>query len=110
MHKVLDLRNQREMSVIALRVYLKKVWTVWDKTELSFFQLDFPADKMVSYSKFKESHLALSSLKRNIAAFLDKLEIDALSRHYFLKQWSVVSSHDQSWRQYNAADYVPTLI
>ena len=38
---------------------------------------------MVSYSKFKECHLALSSLKRNIAAFLDKLEIDALLRHYF---------------------------
>ena len=50
---------------------------------------------MVTYSKFKECHLALSSLKRNIAAFLGKLEIDDLSLHYFLKQWSVVSSHDQ---------------
>ena len=50
---------------------------------------------MVTYSKFKECHLALSSLKRNIAAFLGKLEIDDLSLHYFLKQWSVVSSHDK---------------
>ena len=74
---------------------VKKVWVVWDKGNLSFFQLDFPAGKMVSYSKFKECHLALSSLKRNIAAFLSKIEIDDLSRHCFSKQWSVVSSHDQ---------------
>ena len=40
---------------------------------------------MVTYSKFKECHLALSSLKRNIAAFLGKLKIDNLSRHYFFK-------------------------
>ena len=77
------------------RVCLKKVWVVWDKVDLSFCQVDFPACKMVTYSKFKECHLALSSLKRNIAAFLGKLKIDNLSRHYFLKQWSVVSSHDQ---------------
>ena len=50
---------------------------------------------MVTYSKFKECHLTLSSLKRNIAAFLGKLEIDDLSLHFFLKQWSVVSSHDE---------------
>ena len=72
------------MSVIEFRVCLKKVWTVWDKTDLSFFQLDFPAGKMVSYSKFKECHLDLSSLKRS-AAFLDKLEIDDLSLNYFFK-------------------------
>ena len=54
-----------------------------------------PAGKMVSYSKFKECHLALSSLKRNIPAFLGKLKIDDFSRHYFLKQWSAVSSYDQ---------------
>ena len=65
------------------------------QADLSFSQLDFPAGKMVTYSKFKECHLALSSLKRNIAAFLSKLKIDDFSRHYFLKQWSVVSSHDQ---------------
>ena len=58
-------------------------------------QSRLPADKMVTHSKFKECHLALSSLKRNIAAFLGKLEIDDLSLHYFLKQWSVVSSHDK---------------
>ena len=77
------------------RVCLKKVWVVWDKVDLSFCQVDFPACKMVTYSKFKECHLALSSLKRNIAAFLGKHEIDDLSLHFFLKQWSVVSSHDQ---------------
>ena len=63
------------------------------QSPLILCQLDFPAGKMVSYSKFKECHLALSSLKRNIADFLGKLKIDDLSRHYFLKQWSVVSSH-----------------
>ena len=70
---------------------LKKVWVVWDKADVSFCQLDFQAGKMLSYSKFKECHLALTSLKRNIAAFLGKLETDDLSLHYFLKQWSVVS-------------------
>ena len=84
MHEVLDLRNQREMSVIEFRVCLKKVWTVWDKTDLSFCWLDFPAGKIVS-KQFKACHLDLSSLKRNIAAFLAKLETDALSRHYFFK-------------------------
>ena len=62
LYEGLDLRNQREMSVIEFRVQLKKVWAVWDKTALSFCQLDFPAGKMVSYSKFKECHLDLSSL------------------------------------------------
>ena len=47
-------------------------------------QVDFPAGKIVSYSKFKECHLDLSSLKRS-AAFLDKLEIDDLSLNYFFK-------------------------
>ena len=76
----IDLRDQRKMS--AIEVCLKKVWVVWDKTDLSFSQLDFPAFKMVSYSKFKECHLALSSSKkRSRAAFLDKLEIDDLSRY-----------------------------
>ena len=54
------------------------------QSQLILCQLDFPAGKMVSYSKFKECHLALSSLKRNIADFLGKLKIDDLSRHYFL--------------------------
>ena len=54
-----------------------------DKTDLSFCQLNFPAGKVVSYSKFKECHLDLSSFKRNIAAFLGKLEINDLSRHFF---------------------------
>ena len=71
------------MSAIEFRVCLKKVWMVCDKTDLSFCQLDFPASKMVSYSKFKECHLDLSSFKRNIAAFLGKLEINDLSRHFF---------------------------
>ena len=84
LHEVLDLRNQREMFVIEFRVQPKKGWTVWNKTDLSFCQLDFPAGKMVSYSKFKECHLDLSSLKRS-AAFLDKLEIDDLSLNYFFK-------------------------
>ena len=76
----IDLRDQRKMS--AIEVCLKKVWVVWDKTDLSFSQLDFPAFKMVSYSKFKECHLALSSSKkRSRAAFLAKLEIDDLSRY-----------------------------
>ena len=66
------------------RVCLKKVCVVWDKTDLSFCQLDFPGGKMVSYSKVKECHLDLSSLKRS-AAFVDKLEIDDLSLNYFLK-------------------------
>ena len=64
------------MSEIEFRVWLKKVWTVWDKTDLSYCQLDFPAGKIVSYSKFKECDLAVSSLKRNIAAFRGKLKID----------------------------------
>ena len=80
------------MSVIEFRVCLKKVWTVWDKTDLSFFQLDFPAGKMVSYSKFKECHLDLSSLKRS-AAFLDKLEIDDLSLNYFFKNNGLLFHH-----------------
>ena len=57
----IDLRNQRKMSAIEFRVCLKKVWEVWDKNDLSFCQRDFPAFKMVSYSKFNECHLALSS-------------------------------------------------
>ena len=57
----IDLRNQRKMSAIEFRVCLKKVWVVWDKNDLSFCQRDFPAFKMVSYSKFNECHLALSS-------------------------------------------------
>ena len=67
--------------------------------------MDFPAGKMVSYSKFKECHLDLSSLKR-CAAFLDKLET-TYRLITFLKQWSVFSSHDQSCQQYNAADSFP---
>ena len=106
LYEVLDLRNQREMSVIEFRVQLKKVWTVWDKTDLSFCQLDFPVGKMVSYSKFKECHLDLSSFKRS-AAFLDKLEMTTYRLITFLKQWSVVSSHDQSCQQYNAAESFP---
>ena len=74
---------------------LKKVWVVWDKGDLSFCQLDFPVGKMVTYSKFKECNVALSSFKRNIAAFLGKLKIDDLIASLLLKQWSVVSLHGQ---------------
>ena len=81
----IDLRNQRKMSAIEFRVCLKKVWVVWDKTDLSFCQLDFPAFKTVSYSKYLRSVILLChpQKKRSPAAFLGKLEIDDLSRHYF---------------------------
>ena len=72
MHEVLDFLNQREMSVREFRVCLKKVIGRYG-TKPTFCQLDFPAGKMVSYSKFEECHLALSSLKRTIKAFLGKL-------------------------------------
>ena len=62
---------------------------------------------MVSYSKFKECHLDLSSLKRS-AAFLDKLEIDDLSLNYFFKNNGLLFHHMTNHaKQYNAADSFP---
>ena len=69
------------MSAREFRVCLKKVIGRYDgQNRLILLLVGFsgPAGKMVSYSKFKECHLALSSLKGNIAAFLGKLEIDDL--------------------------------
>ena len=71
------------MSTIEFRVSKEGLDGMTDKTDLSFCQLNFPAGKMVSYSKFKECHLDLLSFKRNIAAFLGKLEINDLWRHFF---------------------------
>ena len=69
--------------------------------------MDFPACKIVSYSKFKECHLDLSSLKRS-AAFLDKLEIDDLSLNYFFKNNGLLFHHMTNHaKQYNAADSFP---
>ena len=59
---------------------------------------------MVSYSKFKECHLDLSSLKRS-AAFLDKLEIDDLSLNYFFKNNGLLFHHMTNF--FNAADSLP---